>query len=106
MREHKSLTGENCRTSNVLRGTSNENDHKVLADCQEEEGIVKQTKKWTMVSSKFLLELDEKYKFLVNEKYIQNTDGFLVVEIVPQDQNIENAYLSKPAVKCMFGVPE
>ena len=31
----------------------------------------------------------------MNDKKIQKTDGFLVVEIVPQDQNIENVYLPK-----------
>jgi hypothetical protein len=95
MREHKSLTGPNCRTGNVLSGASNEGDLKVLAECQEAVGIVKHTKKMDDGDFKFFLDLDEKYKFLVNEKNIQKTDGFLVVEIVPQDQNIENVYLPK-----------
>ena len=95
MREHKSLTGENCRTGNVLTGASNEKDLKVLTECQEAVGIVKHTKKMDDGDFKFFLELDEKYKFLVNEKNIQKTDGFLVVEIVPPDQNVENVYLPK-----------
>ena len=95
MREHKTLTGPNCRTGNVLSGASNENDLKVLAECQEAVGIVKHTKKMDDGDFKFFLDLDEKYKFLVNEKNIQKIDGFLVVEIVPQDQNIENVYLPK-----------
>ena len=95
MKEHKSLTGPNCRTGNVLSGASNENDLKVLAECQEAVGIVKHTKKMDDGDFKFFLDLDEKYKFLVNDKNIQKTDGFLVVEIVPQDQNIENVYLPK-----------
>jgi hypothetical protein len=33
---------------------------------------------------KFFLELDEKYKFLVNEKKIEKTDRFLVVEWCPR----------------------
>jgi len=95
MREHKTLTGPNCRTGNVLSGASNEGDLKVLAECQEAVGIVKHTKKMDDGDYKFFLDLDEKYKFLVNDKNIQKTDGFLVVEIVPQDQNIENVYLPK-----------
>jgi hypothetical protein len=95
MREHKTLTGPNCRTGNVLSGASNEGDLKVLAECQEAVGIVKHTKKMDDGDFKFFLDLDEKYKFLVNDKNIQKTDGFLVVEIVPQDQNIENVYLPK-----------
>jgi len=95
IREHKSLTGENCRTGNVLSGASNEKDLKVLAECQEAVGIVKHTKKMDDGDFKFFLELDEKYKFLVNEKNIQKTDGFLVVEIVPPDQSVENVYLPK-----------
>jgi len=37
-------------------------------------------KKMDDADLKFFLELNEKYKFLVNEKKIEKTDGFLVVE--------------------------
>ena len=54
---------------------------------------------------KFFLELDEKYKFLVNEKKIEKNWWIFSSRIVPQDQNIENAYLPKIGDQVMFGVP-
>ena len=79
MREHKSLTGPNCRTGNVLSGASNENDLKVLAECQEAVGIVKHTKKMDDGDFKFFLDLDEKFKFLVNERNIQKTKQLYIM---------------------------
>jgi len=53
------------------------------------------TKKMDDGDYKFFLNLDEKFKFLANEKNNQKTDGFLVVEIVPPDQGIQGMYLPK-----------
>jgi len=61
-------------------------------------------KKMDDADLKFFLELDEKYKFLVNEKKIEKTDGFLVVEWCPRI-NIENVYLPKTGNQVMLGVP-
>jgi hypothetical protein len=68
IREHKSLTGPNCRTGDVLNGASNEKDLKVLSECQEAVGIVKHTKKMDDGDYKFFLDVDKKYDFLVNDK--------------------------------------
>ena len=95
IREHKSLTGPNCRTGDVLNGASNEKDLKVLSECQEAIGIVKHTKKMDDGDYKFFLDVDKKYDFLLNEKNNQKTDGFLVVEIVPKDQDIAGVSLPK-----------
>ena len=95
IREHKSLTGPNCRTGDVLNGASNEKDLKVLSECQEALGIVKHTKKMDDGDYKFFLDVDKKYDFLLNEKNNQKTDGFLVVEIVPKDQDIAGVSLPK-----------
>lgn len=99
IREHKSLTGPNCRTGDVLNGASNEKDLKLLSECQEAVGIVKHTKKMDDGDFKFFLELDKKFDFLLNEGNTQKTDGLLVVEIVPKDQNIASASLPKTGDK-------
>lgn len=99
MREHKSLTGPNCRTGEVLSGASNEKDLKVLSECQEAIGVVKHTKKMDDGDFKFLLDLDKKFDFLLNEGNNQKTDGLLVVEIVPKDQNIAGVTLPKTGDK-------
>jgi hypothetical protein len=41
------------------------------------------------------LNLDEKFKFLANEKNNEKTDGFMVVEIVPPDQGTNGVILPK-----------
>ena len=95
VKEHKALTGPNCRTGNVLSGASNEKDLRVLSECQDAIGVVKHTKKMDDGDYKFFLEVDKKYDFLLNDKNREKTDGFLVVEIVPKDQNIAGVYLPK-----------
>jgi hypothetical protein len=97
--EHKSLTGDNCREGNVLDGASNEGDLKVLAECQEATGDVMHTKNMDDGDYKFLLKLDDKYEFLLNDKNDEKTDGLLVVEVVPPDRDIESVSLPKEGDK-------
>lgn len=91
--QHKSLVSVNCRDGDVLNGASNAEDLKVLADCQDAIGDVMHTKKMDDGDYKFLLKLEDKYEFLVNNKNQEKTDGLLVVEVVPKDQNLENVVL-------------
>ena len=93
--QHKALTGPDCRTGNVLAGASNEEDLRVLSECQEATGVVMHTKKMDDGDYKFFLNLDDKFKFLTNEKNNDKTDGFLVVEIVPPDQDKSGIILPK-----------
>jgi hypothetical protein len=93
--QHKALTGPDCKTGNVLAGASNEQDLRVLSECQEAIGVVMHTKKMDDGDYKFFLNLDEKFKFLTNEKNNEKTDGFLVVEIVPPDQGKSGVILPK-----------
>jgi len=93
--QHKALTGPDCRTGNVLAGASNEEDLRVLSECQEATGVVMHTKKMDDGDYKFFLNLDDKFKFLTNEKNNDKTDGFLVVEIVPPDQGKNGVVLPK-----------
>ena len=93
--QHKALTGPDCRTGNVLAGASNEEDLRVLSECQEATGVVMHTKKMDDGDYKFFLKLDDKFNFLTNEKNNDKTDGFLVVEIVPPDQGKSGIILPK-----------
>ena len=93
--QHKALTGPDCRTGNVLAGASNAEDLRVLSECQDATGTVMHTKKMDDGDYKFFLNLDEQFKFLVNEKNDEKTDGFLVVEIVPPDQGNGGVILPK-----------
>jgi hypothetical protein len=93
--EHTGISGPECRTGDVLEGASNAKDLRVLAECQDAIGTVMHTKKMDDGDYKFFLKLDEQFKFLVNEKNNDKTDGFLVVEIVPPDQDIQGVYLPK-----------
>jgi len=93
--QHKALTGPDCRTGNVLSGASNEEDLRILSECQEATGIVMHTKKMDDGDYKFFLNLDDQFKFLTNEKNNDKTDGFLVVEIVPPDQGKSGIILPK-----------
>jgi dGTP triphosphohydrolase len=93
IKEHKSENDKDCRDGNVLAGASNEEDLKVLAECQEAAGEVVHTKKMDDGDYKFLLDVEDKYKYLLNEKNDDKTDGFLVVEIVPPDQDSKDIVL-------------
>ena len=84
--EHVILTGPDCRPGNVLDGASNAEDLRVLLECQDATGIVMHTKKMDDGDYKFFLKLDPEFEFLVNDKNREETEGFLVVEIVPPHQ--------------------
>jgi hypothetical protein len=84
--EHIILTGPDCRSGNVLDGATNAEDLRVLLACQDATGIVMHTKKMDDGDYKFFLKLDPEFEFLVNDKNREETEGFLVVEIVPPHQ--------------------
>ena len=91
--EHTVLTGPDCRTGNVLTGASNAEDLRILLACQEATGTVMHTKNMDDGDYKFFLKLDPEFEFLLNDKNREETEGFLVVEIVPPDRNIQDVYL-------------
>ncbi len=91
--EHRGITGPECKPGNVLEGASNAEDLRVLAECQDAIGTVMHTKKMDDGDYKFFLDVDEQFRFLVNDKNNEKTEGFLVVEIVPPHQ--DGMYLPK-----------
>jgi len=95
IKEHKSENDKDCKDGNVLEGASNEEDLKVLTECQEAVGEVVHTKKMNDGDYKFLLNVENKYKYLINEKNNDKTDGYLIVEIVPPDQGKSGVLLPK-----------
>ena len=99
MEEHKTKEGEECRGGDVLDGASNANDLKVLAECQDAIGDVMHTKNMDDGDYKFLLKLDDQYQFLINDHNDEKTDGLLVVEVVPKDQDLQSIYLPEEGDK-------
>ena len=97
--EHEQVISNNCRDGNVLDGASNAEDLKVLAECQQAVGDVMHTKKMDDGDYKFLLKLEDKYEFLINDKNDEKTDGLLVVEVVPGDQDLQNVVLPEAGDK-------
>jgi hypothetical protein len=91
--EHTVITGPDCRTGDVLAGASNAEDLRVLLECQDATGTVMHTKNMDDGDYKFFLKLDPQFEFLLNDKNREETEGFLVVEIVPPDRNIQGVYL-------------
>ena len=91
--EHTVIAGPDCRTGDVLAGASNAEDLRVLLECQDATGTVMHTKNMDDGDYKFFLKLDPQFEFLVNDKNGEETEGFLVVEIVPPDRNIQGVYL-------------
>lgn len=99
MEDHKTKEGEECRGGDVLDGASNAKDLKVLAECQDAIGDVMHTKKMDDGDYKFLLKLDDQYQYLINDHNDEKTDGLLVVEVVPKDQDLQNIYLPEEGDK-------
>ena len=102
MEQHKSLTGDNCR-GKCSDGASNKGDLKVLAECQEATGDVMHNKNMDDGDYKFLLKLDDKYEFLLNDNNDEKTDGLLVVEVVSPDRDIQSVSLPKEGNKVHIG---
>jgi len=67
---------------------------RVLTERQDATGTVMHTKKMDDGDYKFFLNLDEQFKFPVNQKNKDKTDS-LVVEIVPPDQDTNGVILPK-----------
>ena len=91
--QHQVVSDPSCRTGNVLAGVSNAQDLRILLNCQDAIGTVVHTTKIDNGHYVIFLDLDDQYKFLLNDRNNQETAGLLVVEIVPQDQTIPGVFL-------------
>ena len=88
------LDNNNCKSEKVLKGASNKKDLKILSECEKATGKVKHVQKMPDGDYKFLLKLDKEYKSLLNKDNKKKTDGNLVVEVVPRDQ--DSKYVELP----------
>ena len=84
----------NCKSEKVLKGASNKKDLKILSECEKATGKVKHVQEMPDGDYKFLLKLDKEYKSLLNKDNKKKTDGNLVVEVVPRDQ--DSKYVELP----------
>lgn len=96
---HTSKLDGNCRTGDVLAGASNKKDLKILSKCEEVIGTVKHTKKMNDGDYKFALKVRDQFKDLLNKINKKKTGGYLIVEIVPKDQNNKNVIKPKTGDK-------
>ena len=69
-------------------------DLKILSECENATGKVKHVQEMPDGDYKFLLKLDKEYKSLLNKDNKKKTDGNLVVEVVPRDQ--DSKYVELP----------
>ena len=88
------LDNDNCKSEKVLKGASNKKDLKILSECEKATGKVKHVQEMPDGDYKFLLKLDKEYKSLLNKDNKKKTDGNLVVEVVPRDQ--DSKYVELP----------
>ena len=88
------LDANNCKSEKVLKGASNKKDLKILSECEKATGKVKHVQEMPDGDYKFLLKLDKEYKSLLNKGNKKQTDGNLVIEVVPRDQ--DSKYVELP----------
>ncbi len=88
------LDANNCKSEKVLKGASNKKDLKILSECEKAIGKVKHVQEMPDGDYKFFLKLDKEYKSLLNKGNKKQTDGNLVIEVVPRDQ--DSKYVELP----------
>ena len=91
------LDQNNCRSGDVLKGAENKKDLKLLSKCETARGIVHDVHKHMKDGDyKFLLDVQKKYKDLLNKgNNKKRIGGNLIVEIVPKDRKSSDVYLPK-----------
>jgi len=93
-KSNSAIDNNNCKSKKVLKGASNKKDLKILSECEKATGKVKHVQEMPDGDYKFLLKLDKEYKSLLNKDNKKKTDGNLVVEVVPRDQ--DSKYVELP----------
>src|SRR5215212_2250904 len=78
---------QQCREGNVLEDVYDPERLNVLSSCEEVIGIVEDSGRAHDGDYKMYLEVENGYKNLLNEENDAKTDGLLVIEIVPEDQD-------------------
>jgi hypothetical protein len=78
---------QQCREGNVLEDVYDPERLNVLSSCEEVIGIVEDSERAHDGDYKMYLEVENGYKNLLNEENDAKTDGLLVIEIIPEDQD-------------------
>jgi hypothetical protein len=78
---------QQCREGDVLEGVYDPERLKVLSSCEEAIGIVKDSDIAHDDDLKLFLDVEGGYKKLLNEENDDKTNGLLVVEVIPDDQD-------------------
>jgi hypothetical protein len=77
-----------CRKGDVLADNHDPGKFKLLSRCEEVFGIVEKDKgRQHDGDLKYLLDVGDEYKYLLNDENDEKTDGMLVIEINPKDQD-------------------
>ena len=92
-KSNSEIDNNNCKSEKVLKGASNKKDLKILSECEKATGKIKHVQEMPDGDYKFLLKLDKEYKSLLNKDNKKKTDGNLVVEVVPRDQDSKSVEL-------------
>jgi len=87
----------NCRQGNVLADVQRPARFTVLSTCQMAVGIVHDMKgtKEDDGDYEFTLDVEHQYKKLLNDQNNSHWGGRLVVEIIPNDQNLATVQIPK-----------
>jgi len=87
----------NCRQGNVLDGVVRPARFTVLSTCEMAIGIVHDMKgtKEDDGDYEFSLDVEQPYKKLLNDQNNSHRNGMLVVEIIPNDQDLPNVQIPK-----------
>jgi len=87
----------NCRQGNVLDGVVRPARFTVLSTCEMAIGIVHDMKgtKEDDGDYEFSLDVEQPYKKLLNDQNNSHRNGMLVVEIIPNDQNLPDVQIPK-----------
>ena len=78
---------QQCRQGDVLEGVYDPERLKVLSSCEEAIGIVEDSDIAHDDDLKLFLDVEGGYKKLLNEENDDKTNGLLVVEVIPDDQD-------------------
>ncbi len=78
---------QQCREGDVLEGVYDPERLKVLSSCEEAIGIVEDSDIAHDDDLKLFLDVESGYKKLLNEENDDKTNGLLVVEVIPDDQD-------------------
>jgi hypothetical protein len=83
------ITGQKvCRKGDVLADNHDPGKYDLLSRCEEVIGTIEKDEgRQHDGDLKYLLDVGDEYKYLLNDENYEKTDGMLVIEINPADQD-------------------